>query len=142
MYRRLKYKSARNVLMLAFTLFTVMGLGAQQPTENKPLVLVVYADWCPLCQKLKPVLALINEKYSGRIRFVRLDVTTEETTAKSKQRAQSLGLEKFFDKYHETTSMVMIQDASGHEVFKAWHDYDFQHYAKVLDQLLRTEAVR
>ncbi|HXB21768.1 MAG TPA: thioredoxin domain-containing protein [Candidatus Solibacter sp.] len=106
------------------------------------MVLVVYADWCPLCQKLKPALALINEKYSGRIRFVRLDVTSEETTAKSKQRAQSLGLEQFFDKYHDTTSLVIIQDASGHEVFRALHDYDFQHYAKVLDQLLRTEQAK
>jgi thiol-disulfide isomerase/thioredoxin len=143
MHRRPRYRGVLTfILVLAITVIAVPGFAGAPPTENKPLVLVVYADWCPLCQKLKPALALINEKYSGRIRFVRLDVTSEETTAKSKQRAQSLGLEQFFDKYHDTTSLVIIQDASGHEVFRALHDYDFQHYAKVLDQLLRTEQAK
>jgi thiol-disulfide isomerase/thioredoxin len=131
-------RQARNIILLmAATVFSVSSLGGSQPTENKPLVLVVYADWCPLCQKLKPTLALINEKYSGRIRFVRLDVTSEETTAKSKLQARSLGLEQFFEKNRDRTSLVVIQDPAGHEVFRAVHDYDFEHYSTVLDQQLR-----
>src|ERR1700694_738336 len=105
MHRRPRLKGARNIiLILACAFFSAPGFSQQQPTENKPLVLVVYADWCPLCQKLKPALALINEKYSGKIRFVRLDVTSEETTAKSKLLALSLGLEQFFDKNRDKTS--------------------------------------
>ncbi len=131
-------RHVRNIiLLLASAVFSVLAFSGSPSTENKPLVVVVYADWCPLCQKLKPALALINEKYAGKIRFVRLDVTSEETTAKSKQQAQSLGLEQFFEKNHERTSLVVIQDPSGHEVFRAVHDYDFKHYATVLDQQLR-----
>jgi thiol-disulfide isomerase/thioredoxin len=138
MNRRLSYRTARNIIRLvAATIFSASSFCGSLPTENKPLVVVVYADWCPLCQKLKPVLARINEKYSGKIHFVRLDVTSKETTAKSRLQAQSLGLEQFFEQSRDKTSLVVIQDPAGHEVFRAVHDYDFQHYATVLDQQLR-----
>jgi thiol-disulfide isomerase/thioredoxin len=138
MYGRLRFSKKRRPILLAALVLASLSASHGSPTpETKPLVVVVYADWCPLCQKLKPVLALINEKYAGKIRFVRLDVTSEETAAKSMQQAKSLGLEQFFQKNREKTSLVVIQDASGHEVFRAVHDYDFQHYANVLDQQLR-----
>jgi thiol-disulfide isomerase/thioredoxin len=107
-----------------------------QEVEKKPLVLVVYADWCPMCQSLKPVLVLMNDRYRGQIHYVLLDVTTEATTAKSRAQAQSLGLEKFFDRNFATTSLVVIKDPAGHELFRAVHDYDFHHYEAVLNQQL------
>lgn len=110
--------------------------GSAQEVEKKPLVLVVYADWCPMCQSLKPVLVLMNDRYRGQIHYVLLDVTTEATTAKSRAQAQSLGLEKFFDRNFATTSLVVIKDPAGREVFKAVHDYDFHHYEAVLNQQL------
>lgn len=111
--------------------------GDPQRVEKKPLVAVIYADWCPLCQKLKPTLVLINDKYQGKIRFVLFDVTSEETMEKSRQRARSLGLEQFFDKNRETPPLVVIQDPAGRELFRAYHDYDFQHYAAVLDRQIQ-----
>lgn len=123
------------VCLLAVLIFSAPSFGSLQE-KQKPLVLVVYADWCPMCQKLKPALAFMNEKYKGRIRFVRFDVTSEATEARSRREARSLGLEPFFEKYHETTSLVVIQDSAGHEIFRAYHDYDFQHYASVLDRQL------
>ncbi len=126
------------VLAIVVLTFSHPGFGAT-PVEAMPRVLVVYADWCPFCQKLKPTLALINEKYHGRIRFIRFDLTSEETTARSKEQAQKLGLGEFLDKNQETTSLVVIQDPSGREVFRAVHDYDPQHYETVLDQQLHVE---
>ena len=90
-----------------------------------------------MCQQLKPVLALMNERYDGRVRFVRLDMTSEKTAAEAERKADNAGLKSFFKANKEKTSLVMIQDASGHEIFRAYHDYDFDHYAKVLDQQLR-----
>ena len=122
------------LLAIAFCFPSVTG--SAQEVEKRPLVLVVYADWCPLCQSLKPVLVLMNDRYRGQIHYVLLDVTTEATTAKSRAQAQSLGLEKFFDRNFATTSLVVIRDPAGHEVFKAVHDYDFHHYEAVLNQQL------
>jgi thiol-disulfide isomerase/thioredoxin len=123
------------ISLLVVILLCAASFGAV-PAEKKPMVVVVYADWCPLCQKLKPVLALINEKYKGQIQYVRMDVTTEASARQSRREARSLGLEPFFDKYQETTSLVVIRDSAGREIFRAVHDYDFQHYASVLDQQL------
>jgi thiol-disulfide isomerase/thioredoxin len=129
------------VLLLAVSIFSAPGTGRaqEQEQEKKPLVMVVYADWCPLCQSLKPVLALMNERYRGKIRYVLLDVTTEATTAQAKSRARSIGQEAFFNENYVATSMVVIKDPAGHELFRARHDYDFHHYEAVLDQQLQVK---
>lgn len=132
-------RQVRMMVRLALVVLFMQSLHGSQPAEKKPMVLVVYADWCPLCQRLKPALALINERYTGKINFVLLDVTSETTTAQSRQRARSLGLEEFFDKNYDATSLVVIRNSGGHEVFRARHDYEFQHYAKILDQQLGSQ---
>ncbi|HEY0704521.1 MAG TPA: thioredoxin family protein [Candidatus Acidoferrales bacterium] len=142
-------KRATLALFLAFFAFALLASAvasqsapktAAIPLDKRPYVLVVYADWCPYCQDLKPVLALINDKYRGRIRFVRYDVTSDETTAKSKELAAKLGLTKFFEDNQEKTSLVIILDASRHEVFRATSDNEAKHYEAVLDQQLQSVA--
>lgn len=131
----------RRLIRESICLLTILVLcqlvAAPQTRKTKPLVAVIYAEWCPMCQKLKPVLARINERYNGQIRFVRLDMTSEKTAAAAKLEAHEAGLEAFFDENKEKTSLVIIQDPSGKELFRAYHDYDFEHYARVLDQELR-----
>lgn len=124
------------LFVLAAAVLFMPGHGRAQAEEKKPMVVVVYADWCPYCQKLKPVLALINQKYQGKIRFVRLDVTSEATAAESQQEAQKIGLESFFKRYQGQTSLVVIRDSTGREIFRAIHDYEFEHYSAVLDKQL------
>jgi thiol-disulfide isomerase/thioredoxin len=127
------------IVLLTVLIFSIPSTsGAQeQEAEKKPLVLVVYADWCPLCQSLKPVLALMNERYRGKIHYVLLDVTSESTTAKARRLARSVGQESFFNDNYVTTSLVVIKDPGGREVFRARHDYDFHHYEAILDQQLQ-----
>jgi thiol-disulfide isomerase/thioredoxin len=74
------------IVLLAVLIFSISSTGGaqEQEEEKKPLALVVYADWCPLCQSLKPVLVLMNDRYRGKIHYVLLDVTSEATTAKAK----------------------------------------------------------
>jgi thiol-disulfide isomerase/thioredoxin len=127
-------RSRKALFLLALTL-TCFSAAVAQERQKRPLVLVVYADWCPYCQNLKPVLVLMNDRYRGKIRYVVLDVTSEATTAKAKEQARSLGVEKFFDRNFATTSLVVIKDPAGREVFRAVHDYDFKHYEAALDQL-------
>jgi thiol-disulfide isomerase/thioredoxin len=133
------YKPIRNTILLLMVaaIFVPIPGEAAPPADKQPLVLVIYADWCPLCQRLKPTLALINEKYRGRIHFIRFDLTSEETTTQSEELASKLGLEKFFEQHKEVTALVVIQDASGREVFRAEHDYDPLHYEAVLDRQLQ-----
>src|SRR5271167_2098633 len=97
------------LLMLALA---IPASFAAPPPDTRPYVLVVYADWCPYCQQLKPALARINDRYRDKIHFVRFDITTEETAAKSKQQAEKLGLADFYEKNHERTAVVIILNSS------------------------------
>jgi thiol-disulfide isomerase/thioredoxin len=130
----------RAALLCIFGLFAG-SVGAAPPADKRPLVLVVYADWCPSCQHLKPVLAVINEKYRNRIRFVRFDITTEETTSESQRRVEKLGLAKFFEE-NQRTSLVVIMDSSGREIFRTVNDYEPAHYEFVLDKQLQAANPR
>jgi thiol-disulfide isomerase/thioredoxin len=124
------------LFVVTLTVCGVARLSLAAPPEKKPTVLVMYADWCPSCQQLKPVLALINEKYRNKIRFVRFDITSEETGAKSKEQAEKLGFADFFEKNKERTSLVSILDPSGREVFRTINDYEPEHYETILDRLM------
>jgi thiol-disulfide isomerase/thioredoxin len=130
------------LFVVTLTVCGVARLSSAAPAEKKPTVLVMYADWCPSCQQLKPVLALINEKYRNKIRFVRFDITSEETSAKSKEQAEKLGFADFFEKNKERTSLVSILDPSGREVFRTINDYEPEHYETILDRLMPAPQVK
>ena len=123
--------------MLSF--FVVVAGLATPVAEKKPFFIVVYADWCPSCQRLKPTLALINEKYRDRIRFVRFDITSENTTAKSEAQANNLGLGDYFQRNHDRTSVVIILDSSRKEVFRTVNEFDPERYTSVLDKLVANQ---
>jgi thiol-disulfide isomerase/thioredoxin len=137
---RMDLNAAPNGLKLLLALFlltlAVQAARAIPTPDKRPYVLVVYADWCPSCQQLKPTLALLNERYSGKIRFVRFDITSELTATRSRERAEKLGLADFYEKNHERTSLVIVLDSSRKEVFRTVNDTVPEHYTSVLDSLL------
>lgn len=53
---------------------------------NKPAIIDFYADWCPPCRQLSPLVEEIAKEYSGRIDVYKVD-TDKETTL-----AQELGI--------------------------------------------------
>lgn len=131
----------KTIVVLAAALLSPIVGGAQAEkraasAEKKPTVLVVYADWCPMCQKLKPVISAIADKYRGKIRFVRYDITSKSTETQSKMQAEKLGFEDFFVRNRESTSLVVILDSAGREELRTHADYDPEHYEAVLDRLL------
>jgi thiol-disulfide isomerase/thioredoxin len=133
------------VFLLAITALFLPGLNSAQQAEHrlaiaekKPTLLVVYADWCPMCQKLKPLLSAIADKYRGRVQFVRYDITSNNTEAESKAQAKKLGFQKFFAENRGATSLVVILDPAGHEQMRVHSDYVPEHYEMVLDRLLQT----
>ena len=49
--------------------------------ENLPVVVDFYADWCPPCQILHPLLEEISEKYREKIKFTRVNIGESEKIA-------------------------------------------------------------
>ena len=134
--RAMRKVFARLVAGLVLTFCLVQSFSAATPADKKPFVVVVYADWCPTCQELKPTLLHINQKYQNRIHFVRYDITSEESAERSNQTMAQMGLADFFDKYERKTSLVVILDSSKREVLRTYNDFNREHYEKALDQLL------
>ena len=50
---------------------------------NKPAIIDFYADWCPPCRQLSPLVEEIAKEYSGRIDVYKVDTDKEKTLAQS-----------------------------------------------------------
>jgi thioredoxin len=53
---------------------------------NKPAIIDFYADWCPPCRQLSPLVEEIAKEYSGKINVYKVD------TDKERILAQELGI--------------------------------------------------
>lgn len=50
-------------------------------SSKKPFLIDFYADWCPPCIAMKPVLEKLEKKYKGRVEIVRVDVDAPENNS-------------------------------------------------------------
>src|SRR5204863_9830105 len=69
---------------------------AESVGVDKPFVVKLHAQWCPVCMVTKDVWSEIAAAYAGRVRLVVFDFTNEATTTASRAEAHRLGLDSFF----------------------------------------------
>jgi thiol-disulfide isomerase/thioredoxin len=104
--------------------------------KTKPTVVIIRADWCTACQKLEPMMMDLMKEYEGKLNFVILDVTNEETTAKAAAKAKSLGLSRFFEANKKMTSTVAIFKGRK-QVFKTVQNFDRYVYVAAFDKAIK-----
>jgi thioredoxin 1 len=51
--------------------------------SNLPVVVDFYADWCPPCRILGPILDRLSEEFAGRLKFVKVNSDQESALANS-----------------------------------------------------------
>lgn len=105
-------------------------------TDNRPVVAIIRANWCPACQKIEPEMMGLMKEYGDRLNFVVLDVTDDAKIKESKALAKKHGLTEFFKTYKNKTSTVAIFDAKQKQVFKTDHNYDRNAYVKAFDSAI------
>ena len=116
----------RKIFLIAGLLLSAgfMSTGFAQDTSptaseaagsEKPLAVLVYADWCFNCKMILPRLAPLKEAFSDRIRFERLDVTTPETKAGAKEKARALGILKPY-LANKGTGLVLLINSENEKV--------------------------
>lgn len=105
--------------------------------QGKPVIVDVFATWCPGCQNIAPTLSQLKKEYSGKVNFVVLDVTNQSTLRQTKAQAERLGLGKFLEANKSKTSTVAIVDpATGNILAMFKNNPNKADYTRVLDTAL------
>lgn len=102
---------------------------------KKPTVVIIGAEWCRACQKVDPIMKGLMKEYKDKLDFVVFDVTNEDVEAKSYEKAKSLGLSSFFEKYKKKTSTVAIFKGKK-KVFQTVKNYDRSAYVDAFNKVL------
>jgi thiol-disulfide isomerase/thioredoxin len=111
------------------------GLAAE--LQGKPVVVDIYASWCPACKNVAPTLAKLNQEYAGKANFVVLDVSDQASTAKATARAKELGLDKFLAKNISQTGLIAIIDPATSKILTEERDEaEIATYKKPLDAFI------
>ena len=105
--------------------------------QGKPVVVDVYASWCPACRNIAPTLAQLRQSYANRVHFVVFDVSDKASTEASMANAQRLGLTGFLKANRTQTGLVAIIDpATGRILAQHRNNADASAYTTVLNKAL------
>lgn len=99
--KKIKFVVLAAVLFLGFS-------AANAQSKAKPTVVIIKADWCTACQQVEPIMMDLMKDYSGKLDFVILDVTSDESATQAAAKARSLGLTSFFEANKKMTSTVAV----------------------------------
>jgi thiol-disulfide isomerase/thioredoxin len=85
--------------------------GALAPSlQGRPVVVDIYASWCPACRTIAPTLRSLQQSKAGKATFVTFDVSDAATLKASRERARALGLGEFLEANRSQTSLVAVID--------------------------------
>lgn len=102
--------------------------------QGKPVVVEIYASWCPGCKNIAPTLSQLEQQYGGKMNLVVFDVSDSKTTQASMKKATKLGLINFFNTNKSKTSTVAIIDpVSGKVVKQFQNNPELADYTTALD---------
>lgn len=105
--------------------------------QGKPVVVDIYASWCPACKNIAPTLSQLEKEYAGKVHFVVLDVSDKATTAKSEAIAKELGLSDFFAANKtQTGSLTIVDPSTGKILSQQRNNPNKSTYTKVLNAAL------
>ncbi|WP_421654421.1 TlpA family protein disulfide reductase [Leptothermofonsia sp. ETS-13] len=115
---------------------SVGGPLAQQ-LQGKPVVVNIFASWCPACKNIAPTLSQLEKDYAGKVHFVVLDVSDKATTAEAEAKVKELGLSQFLAANKaQTGSLTIIDSATGKILAQHRNNANLADYTTVLDTAL------
>lgn len=127
----------KKVIMFALIAASILSFSAMSAfAKTKPTVVIIRATWCSYCQRIEPSMMELMKQYDGKLKFVMLDVTDDESTAKAAATAKSLGVSKFFEANKKMTSTVAIFKGTS-QVFKTVMNTNRDDYVAAFNNALK-----
>jgi len=103
----------------AADLASVLGKG--------PVLLEFWATWCPNCKELEPAMLAAQQKYAGKVRFVGVAVSANQSPRAVQAYAEkhALTMTQFYDRHGKAvgaydvpaTSFVVVVNKAGKVVY-------------------------
>ncbi|WP_271254794.1 thioredoxin family protein [Pseudanabaena sp. Chao 1811] len=114
-----------------------VGGSLAKKLHGKPVVVDIYASWCPACKNIAPTVSQLKQQYAGKVHFVVLDVSDRASTAQSEAIAQELGLSDFFAaNKNRTGSVTIVEPSTGKILSQNYNNPNKSTYTRVLDAAL------
>ncbi|MCU0550907.1 MAG: thioredoxin domain-containing protein [Leptolyngbya sp. Prado105] len=111
--------------------------------QGKPTIVKIYADWCPACQRLRPVTESLQQQFKGRANFVVFDVTSRSTTQAAEARARELGLGDFLAAHRSQTSTVAVINPSNGQILTQFrYNFNQQDYVNGIERAIERVSAR
>ncbi|WP_017302911.1 thioredoxin domain-containing protein [Spirulina subsalsa] len=108
--------------------------------QGKPVVVDIYASWCPACRNIAPTLSQLKEQYGEQVHFIVFDVSDQTKAKASEAKAKELGLGSFFAAHKSQTGMVAIIDpATGDILAKHRNNTSLSAYTSVLNAAISAQ---
>ena len=108
--------------------------------QGKPVVVDIYASWCPACKNVAPTLSQLKKEYAGQANFVVLDVSDQAKASQAAAKARQLGLGQYFDANKSQTGMIAIIDpATGNILVQHRNNANKTAYTSVLNAALKRQ---
>ena len=123
-------------VMLSLALLLTFSAASSAFAKTKPTVVIIKAEWCSACQKVDPIMQELMKEYDGKVNFVMLDVTNDETTAQAAAKAKSLGLSRFFEANKKMTSTVAVFKGKK-QTFSTAKNYNKSDYVAAFDKAIK-----
>jgi thiol-disulfide isomerase/thioredoxin len=110
---------------------------AQAADSDRPFVVKLHAQWCPVCMSTKAVWSQVEAAYADRANLVVFDFTNENTTDASRAEAERLGLGAFFEENVGWTGAVVVLDGrTRQETAAIQGSRNFAEYRTAIDAAL------
>ncbi len=123
------------ILVFVFAL-SPLNANAQYISDGRPIFVEISTDWCFACKMLKPTIEQLKSEYSGRVHFIQLDPSNDESYSKALSIADAYGITGFFNSHRNAfpTVGILCSNASNAERVIVGAN-PIEEYRKTLDTL-------